>query len=76
MVGILTMKEAVFGPLWAWIFANEQVPLFTITGRVIIFFALLLQFYYLLFLNKKKLLTKLYAWLIDCSFKRKITFIK
>ena len=55
MVGIIMLSESVLGPLWAFLFASERVPLFTIIGGGIILFAVLLQFYYLLFSNKKKI---------------------
>ena len=56
MVGIIMLSESVLGPLWAFLFASERVPLFTIIGGGIIFFAVLLQFYYLLISNKKKII--------------------
>ena len=55
MVGIIMLSESVLGPLWAFLFASERVPLFTIIGGGIILFAVLLQFYYLLFSNNKKI---------------------
>ena len=55
MVGIIMLSESVLGPLWAFLFASERVPLFTIIGGGIILFAVLLQFYYLLFSNKKRI---------------------
>ena len=36
MVGIIMLTEAVFGPLWAWIFANENPPILVILGGCII----------------------------------------
>ena len=39
MVGIIMLTEAVFGPLWAWIFANENTPILVILGGCIIIFA-------------------------------------
>ena len=44
VVGIIMMSEAIFGPLWAWIFINEQPPLIVLTGGLIVLFAVLLQF--------------------------------
>ena len=38
------MSEAIFGPLWAWIFINEQPPLIVLVGGSIVLFAVLLQF--------------------------------
>ena len=45
MVGIIMLTEAVFGPLWAWIFANENPPVLVILGGCIIIFAVFLQFF-------------------------------
>ena len=45
MVGIIMLTEAVFGPLWAWIFANENPPFLVILGGCIIIFAVFLQFF-------------------------------
>ena len=47
------LTEAVLGPLWAWMFINEQPPFIVITGGAIVIFAVLLQFYNLYFLEKK-----------------------
>ena len=44
MVGIIMLTEAVFGPLWAWLFINEQPPTIVITGGTIVIIAVLLQF--------------------------------
>ena len=38
------ITEAVFGPLWAWMFVNENPPLSVLIGGSIIIFAVLLQF--------------------------------
>ena len=45
MVGIIMLTEAVFGPLWAWIFANENPPFLVILGGCIIILAVFLQFF-------------------------------
>jgi|TARA_B110000438_G_scaffold268282_1_gene283730 drug/metabolite transporter (DMT)-like permease len=45
MVGIIMLTEAVLGPLWAWLFANENPPLMVLIGGSIVIFAVLLQFY-------------------------------
>ena len=45
MVGIIMLTEAVLGPLWAWLFINEQPPFIVIIGGSIVIFAVLLQFY-------------------------------
>ena len=44
VVGIIMITEAVLGPLWAWMFANENPPLTVLIGGFIIIFAVLLQF--------------------------------
>ena len=54
MVGIIMLTEAVFGPLWAWLFANENPPFLVLLGGGIIIFAVFLQFFSLL--SKEKLL--------------------
>ena len=48
MVGIIMLTEAVFGPLWAWIFTNENPPILVILGGGIIILAVFLQFYSML----------------------------
>ncbi len=53
MVGILMMTEAVFGPLWAWIFLDENPRLIVLIGGFIILFAVFIQFYSLLEKEKK-----------------------
>ena len=45
LVGIIMLTEAVLGPLWAWLFANENPPLVVLYGCVIIISAVLLQFF-------------------------------
>ena len=45
LVGIIMLTEAVLGPLWAWLFANENPPLVVLIGGMIIVFAVLLQFF-------------------------------
>ena len=50
VVGIIMITEAVLGPLWAWMFANENPPLTVLIGGCIIISAVLLQF---LLANKK-----------------------
>ena len=44
MVGIIMLTEAIFGPLWAWLFINEEPPTIVITGGTIVIIAVLLQF--------------------------------
>ena len=50
VVGILMLTEAVFGPLWAWLFISETPPISVILGGGIIIFAILFEF----FLSPKK----------------------
>jgi len=45
VVGILMLTEAVFGPLWAWLFINEIPPTSVIVGGVIIISAILFEFF-------------------------------
>ena len=61
MVGIIMLTEAVLGPLWAWIFIDEQPPMIVLFGGSIVIFAVLLQFYYLFSVEKKQLNTN---WLL------------
>jgi len=49
VVGVLMLTEAVFGPLWAWLFINETPPISVLIGGGIIIFSILLQSFY----NKK-----------------------
>ncbi len=53
MVGIIMLTEAVFGPLWAWLFVDENPPLLVLLGGGIIIFAVFLQFASLLSKEKK-----------------------
>ena len=53
MVGIIMLTEAVFGPLWAWLFVNENPPLLVLLGGGTIICAVFLQFYSLLAKKKK-----------------------
>ena len=56
LVGIIMLTEAVLGPLWAWLFANEQPPLIVLIGGSIVIISVLLQF--LPILQKNKTLLK------------------
>ena len=38
------LTEAVLGPLWAWVFLNENPPLVVLAGGIIVISAVLLQF--------------------------------
>jgi len=53
MVGIIMLTEAVFGPLWAWLFVNENPPFLVLLGGMIIIFAVFLQFSSMLLKEKK-----------------------
>ena len=53
VVGIIMMSEAIFGPLWVWIFINEEPPLIVLIGGTIVLIAVLIQFLNIFF--KKKL---------------------
>ena len=54
LVGIIMLTEAILGPLWAWLFINETPPLVVLIGGTIVFFAVVLQFFNLKGINKKK----------------------
>jgi len=43
VVGVLMLTEAVFGPLWAWLFINEIPPMSVLIGGGIIIFSILFQ---------------------------------
>ena len=45
IVGIIMLTEAVLGPLWAWLFVNENPPLVVLFGGTIIILAVMLQFF-------------------------------
>ena len=53
VVGILMLTEAVFGPLWAWLFLDENPQSIALIGGSIIIIAVFIQFYYLLEREKK-----------------------
>jgi DME family drug/metabolite transporter len=57
MVGIIMLTEAVLGPIWAWLFVNEQPPFIVLIGGSIVIFAVLLQFYNLYTSDKKQVNT-------------------
>ena len=46
VIGVLMLTEAVFGPLWAWLFINEIPPMSVLIGGGIIIFSILLQSFY------------------------------
>ena len=50
VVGVLMLTEAVFGPIWAWLFINEIPPSSVLLGGGIIIFSILFQ----TFLSKKQ----------------------
>ena len=37
--------EAVLGPLWAWMFVNENPPLMVLIGGITVLIAVLIQFF-------------------------------
>ncbi len=43
-VGIIMLTEAVLGPLWAWIFVNENIPVPVLIGGIIVISAVVMQF--------------------------------
>ena len=43
-VGIIMLTEAVLGPLWAWLFINENPPFIVLIGGSVVIIAVLLQF--------------------------------
>jgi len=45
VVGVLMLTEAVFGPLWAWLFINEIPPSSVLLGGGIIIFSIDLRFW-------------------------------
>ena len=47
------LTEAILGPLWAWLFVNENPPFIVLIGGSIVLFAVLLQFYNVIKLEKK-----------------------
>jgi len=51
------LTEAVFGPLWAWLFINEIPPISVIIGGSIIISAILFEFFFSP--RKKKQLPKI-----------------
>jgi len=53
VVGIIMMSEAIFGPLWAWLFINEQPPYIVFIGGLIVLCAVLLQFMSKFFAKKE-----------------------
>ena len=44
MVGIIMLTEAILGPLWAWLFVNENPSFYVLIGGSIIILAVFLQF--------------------------------
>ena len=53
IVGIIMLTEAILGPLWAWLFVSENPPFVVLIGGSIVLFAVLLQFYNVIKLEKK-----------------------
>ena len=46
VVGVLMLTEAVFGPIWAWLFINEIPPSSVLLGGSIIIFSILFQTFF------------------------------
>ena len=46
VVGVLMLTEAVFGPLWAWLFINEVPPVSVLVGGGIIVFSILFHSFF------------------------------
>jgi len=46
VVGVLMLTEAVFGPLWAWLFINEVPPVSVLVGGSIIIFSILFHSFF------------------------------
>ena len=46
VVGVLMLTEAVFGPLWAWLFINEVPPISVLVGGGIIIFSILFHSFF------------------------------
>ena len=46
VVGVLMLTEAVFGPLWAWLFINEIPPSSVLLGGSIIIFSILFHTFF------------------------------
>jgi len=44
-VGIIMLTEAVLGPIWAWMFVNENPPLSVLFGGSIVITAVVIQFF-------------------------------
>ena len=44
LVGIIMLTEAVLGPLWAWMFVNENPPITVLIGGSIVITAVVIQF--------------------------------
>ncbi len=51
-VGIIMLTEAVLGPFWAWMFANENPPFIVLIGGSIVITAVVIQFLSPLFVKK------------------------
>ena len=46
VVGVLMLTEAVFGPLWAWLFINEVPPISVLVGGSTIIFSILFHSFF------------------------------
>jgi drug/metabolite transporter (DMT)-like permease len=45
IVGVIMLIEAVLGPLWAWMFVNENPPMMVLIGGITVITAVLIQFF-------------------------------
>jgi len=54
-VGIIMLTEAVLGPLWAWIFVNENLSFEVLVGGSIVITAVVLQFFNIYYAKKQEL---------------------
>jgi DME family drug/metabolite transporter len=45
IIGVIMLIEAVLGPLWAWMFVNENPPLMVLIGGITVVIAVLIQFF-------------------------------
>jgi len=54
MVGVIMLSESVLGPIWAFLLVGERPSSYTLIGGGIIIFAVLIQFYSLIWINDKK----------------------
>jgi DME family drug/metabolite transporter len=56
MVGIIMLTEAVLGPIWAWLFVNEQPPFIVLIGGSIVILQCYCNFTTYTLLTKSRLI--------------------